>query len=118
MMLFWVDDCIFYSKSDSSIDSLIKNIKEEFLLEKEEDMVEFLGLQIDRSKSRTVTLTQTGLMEIWYCNPKFTLADKVPLGKDIGGNPCRKHWEYRSVVGMMLYLLAGSTRPEISYDVR
>ena len=57
MVLFWVDDCIFYSKNDTSIDILINNLKEEFLFEKEEDMPGYLGLQIDRAKSGTVTLT-------------------------------------------------------------
>ena len=60
-------------------------------------MAEFLGLQIDRSKSGTVTLTQTGLIE-WIlsvidmedCNKNFRLADKVPLIKDEDGDPCRE----------------------------
>ena len=123
MVLFWVDDCIFYSDTDKAIDKLIGDMKDEFLLEKEEDMAGFLGLQIDRTTKGTVVLTQTGLidrilvlMELEDCNPKFTPADKLPLGKDLEGDPCRERWEYRSVVGMMLYL-AGSTRPDIAYAV-
>ena len=123
MVLFWVDDCIFYSNTNSAIDKLIDNLKDEFLLEKEEDMAGFLGLQIDRTTPGTVVLTQTGLinrilvlMEMETCNPKYTPADKIPLGKDEDGDPCREDWEYRSVVGMMLYL-AGSTRPDIAYAV-
>ena len=86
-------------------------------------MAGFLGLQIDRTKPGTVVLTQTGLierilvlMELETCNPKFTPADKIPLGKDEDGDPCRECWEHRSVVGMMLYI-AGSTRPDIKYAV-
>ena len=88
MILFWVDDCVFYPNTNSAIDKLIDNLKEEILSEKEEDMAEFLGLQIDRTTPGTVVLTQTGLiekilalMELETCNPKYTPVDKVPLGK-------------------------------------
>ena len=123
MVLFWVDDCIFYSKDATSIDKLIDNLKEDFLLEKEEDMAGFLGLHMDRSKSGTVTLMQTGLIDriltVMYMeeyNPKFTPADKVSLIKDEDGEPCREAWEYRSIVGLMLYL-TGNTQPDIVYAV-
>ena len=36
------------------------------------------------------------------------------LGNDVDGDPCMEEWEYRSVVGMILYL-AGSTRPDIAF---
>ena len=55
-------------------------------------------------------------MNMTDSNPKFTPGDKFPLVKDADGDPCREDWEYRSVVGMMLYL-AGSNRPAISYAV-
>jgi hypothetical protein len=99
-------------------------LKDEFLLEREEDMAGFLGINITRDKNNdSLTLTQTGLieriltaMEMEDCNTKYTPADKEPLCKDIDGDPCSENWEYRSIVGMMLYL-AGSTRPDIAYVV-
>ena len=124
MVLFWVDDCIFYAKESSSIDAMITSLKDEFLLEREEDMAGFLGLNITRDADKgTITLLQTGLIDkilvatqLDECNLKFTPADKVPLDKDENGDPCREEWDYRSIVGMLLYL-AGSTRPDISYAV-
>ena len=124
MVLFWVDDCIFYSADDESINATISSLKEEFLLEREEDMAGFLGLKITRDiKKGTVTLLQTGLIDkvlaatqLEECNPKYTPADKIPLDKDLDGDPCCEEWDYRSIVGMLLYL-AGSTRPDISYAV-
>ena len=99
------------------------NLKEEFLLERESDMAGFLGLKIDRTKEGQVLLSQTGLidgilivMDMTDYNRKYTLADKIPLGKDVDGDMCMEEWEYRLVVRMMLYI-SGSTRPDIVYAV-
>ena len=87
-------------------------------------MAGFLGIDISRDKeNKSLTMTQTGLieriltaMDMEDCNLKFTPAEKDPLCKDLGGAPCCEDWDYRSIVGMMLYL-AGSIRPDITYAV-
>ena len=53
---------MFYAKDNASIDTIISSLKDEFLLEREEDMAGFLGLNISR-KDGTITLTQTGLID-------------------------------------------------------
>ena len=64
IVLFWVDDCIFYSKKAATIDNIILSLKDEFLLEKEEDMTGFLGIQIERDvDNNTLTMTQIGLID-------------------------------------------------------
>ena len=55
-------------------------------------------------------------MNMTDSNPKFTPGDKFPLVKDADGDPCREDWEYKSVVGMMLYL-AWSISPDVLYAV-
>ena len=85
MVLFWVDDCIFYAKSKKSIDGIIVSLHEEFLLEREEDMAGFLGINIEREEgTNTIKVIQTGLIErilqgmnMETCNSKFTLAEKT-----------------------------------------
>ena len=53
-------------------------------------------------------------MNLQDSNPNFTPADKIPLSKDLDGEPCCEGWNYQSIIGMILYL-GGSTRPDISY---
>ena len=55
-------------------------------------------------------------MSTMDCNPKYTLVDKIPVGKDLDGDPCTEDWQHSLVVGVMLYL-AGNTRPDIVFFV-
>ena len=101
MILFWVDDAIFYAKSKKIIDDVILSLKDIFLLERDKDMARFLGTNISRSKygskdgsKDVITMTQTGLidrilraMDMLDSNPKYTPADKNPLQKDLIGEP-------------------------------
>ena len=126
MILFWVDDAIFYAKSKKSIDDVILSLNDTLLLEGEEDMAGFLGMNISRNEDGSkeiIAMTQTGLvdrilqtMDMLDSDVKYTPADKEPLHKDLMGEPCYESWEYRSIVGIMLYL-TGSTRADIVYAV-
>ena len=51
-----------------------------------------------------------------HYNIKLTPADKVPLAKDPDGDQCCEEWEYRSIMGMLLYLVR-SNHPDIAFVV-
>ena len=50
VVLFWVDDCIFYTNEYKYIEGTLKSLEVKFLFEKEEYMADFLGIQIERDK--------------------------------------------------------------------
>ena len=57
MILFWIDDCIFYVHSKKCIDTIILSLQDNFLMEREEDMAGFLGINILRDKDKnTITI--------------------------------------------------------------
>ena len=64
IVLFWVDNCIFYTKDTKTIDKVILSLKDGFILEQKKAMLFFLGIHSERDKDNNkLTLTQTGLIE-------------------------------------------------------
>ena len=102
MVLFWVDNCIFYSNNNQYIEDTLTSLNDEFIFEKKEDMAGFWGTQIERDKQDgKLTLTQTGLIDmipsstyLKDSNVKFTPADKIPLNNDLEGENCYESWNY------------------------
>ena len=92
----------FTHKNQGIIDDVINSLKNRCLLEKEEDAMEFLGIQVTRnSKNGMTTITQAGLIDEIFsskdmnnCNHKYTQADEDPLYKDVLGDPCTGTWSY------------------------
>jgi hypothetical protein len=122
--LVYVDDCLFFSKSQDSIDKSIEKIRKVGMqLNVEDDVAGFLGVHIDHNDDGTVRLTQTGLIDrvilamgLEDANPKGTPAPRESLGRDLKGNPFSQEFNYASVVGMLMYL-CNNTRPEIAFAV-
>ena len=50
------------------------------------------------------------------CNPNATPTSQVALGADKDGEPMNESWNYKSIVGMLLYL-STNTRPDIAFAV-
>ena len=127
-----MDDCIFWARSKSDIDNVMKSFKEdgpsynsEHL--KGESVSEFLGIDIKTLDNGGYYFCQTGLIckvleatGMEHCNG-FPTPTKVaaPLGTDTNGSEAKRDWpnSYDSVIGMTLYL-ASNTIPDISFAVK
>jgi hypothetical protein len=123
--LSYVDDCLWFGRDGAELDKLIKRMKDERKMDlkiESNDVSAFLGIQFTRKGSR-IELKQLGLIDkiiqdtgMEDCNPAAVPADSTPLGKDKNGAPCSEQWNYRSVVGRLLYL-SGNSRPDIAFAV-
>jgi histone deacetylase 1/2 len=122
----YVDDVLFYSKSDDEIDRIITSLRNDhnILIRREGDAEGFLGVSIVKEKSSLV-LTQSGLTErivkaLGLCSSYSTAvrtpAELSPLPKDADGEPAVGNFNYAAVVGMLLYL-SGHSRPDIAFAV-
>ena len=123
--LVYVDDCLFFGKSKELIAQYIKDIQESgFALTIENDVYAFLGVEfkLDPATGKC-SLTQTGLIDkiiklsgLDSGNPKYTPADKNPLGPSDDDPPHEESWSYPSLIGCLNYL-ANNSRPDIQFAV-
>jgi hypothetical protein len=123
--LVYVDDCLFFGKDGKDIDSMIKSLKTSFDLNEEDNVAGFLGIKLNYRDDGSIQLQQEGLTEriiaaLGLEEATSRTADTptlaTPLGSDKNGEPLGEAFNYRSVVGMMLYLSSNS-RPEITFAV-
>jgi hypothetical protein len=124
ILLVYVDDCLIFSPTNTTIDDLIKSLSTKFLLQDEGDVSAFLGVQVSKdSSTKTITLSQPGLIEQvirdvgleQHSKGKDTPADTI-LHQDPDGAPRQLNWNYRSIIGKLNYI-ANNTRPDISMAV-
>lgn len=122
ILIFWVDDCLIFSTKKELADEVISDLHAKFTLTKEEDVSAYIGVQLSINEDNTVSLTQPFLIQriidslgdaITEANIKSTPAVyKEILHKDEDGPEQKQSWNYRSLIGMLNYLVA-STRPDI-----
>jgi hypothetical protein len=124
ILVIYTDDCLIFARDDSTIDSIIKNLSNTFLLEDQGNMHDYLGIRITTDpSSKTISMTQTGLIESIIkdvgfdndSNTKTTPSDSI-LYNDPTAMPRVDTWNYRSVIGKLNFL-AQNTRPDISFAV-
>ena len=127
----YVNDCLFWARSQSEIDNVMKSFKEDdpsynWKQSKGESVSEFLGIDIKTLDNGGFQFCQTGLIQkvleatgMEDCNglPTTTKVE-APIGIDVNGSEAKIDWpnSYASVIGMMLYL-ASNTRPDIFFAV-
>ena len=128
VLLIYVDDCILMGTTDAAIDEAIcalRSSKQNFTIEDEGAVGDFLGVKIDCSDNGMVTLTQPQLIDsiIEDLNMKDnTKLRAVPacssklLHKDADGESVEANFHYRSVIGKLNFL-EKSTCPDISVSI-
>jgi transposase InsO family protein len=124
ILVQYVDDCGIGAPSMKIIDEFVSNLKKKGLkLTQEGSFTEFLGIKFERNKDESFKLTQKGLItkileatSMTDCNPNSLPAARNALGADKEGETYHESWNYRAIVGMLLYLSTNS-RPDISFAV-
>ena len=124
IVICYVDDLGIQAPNKSIVDKLITQLKEKgFDLTLEGSFSEYLGIQYTKLSDTKIKMTQEGLIKkimeatgMNDCNSNRTPTTKEALGSDEQGEPMEDPWNYRSVIGMLLYL-STNTRPDIAYAV-
>jgi hypothetical protein len=118
----YVDDGIFIAKNDSDISKEMAHLaKLSFDFSEEDDYAGYLGVQIKRSPTDgSMELTQTGLINRILADLDLTDSPRIKdtpaedtLGSDPTLGPMTEDFNYRSVLGKLLYL-SNNTRSDIS----
>ncbi len=125
MIVLYVDDLGIAYSNKKDLEKLFQDLTDLGLeFTREGTFTDFLGIKFVKDEvNNTVTLTQKGLIQkiikatgLQGCNPNHTPALQACLGIDPDGEPMDEFWNYRSIVGMLLYL-STNTRPDITFAV-
>lgn len=122
-IVLYVDDAIIVGKDKQSVDSIISQLEQDNLdLTREGDIAAYLGVKVDRTQSGDWHLYQPGLtnriiqaLGLTESRTKQTPAVE-PLGKCALDPSSSGTFNYRSVIGMMMYL-GNNTRPDCSFAI-
>ena len=126
IIILYVDDCILICKTKTEAERLYKQIQQQgFTTTDEGSMEQYLGMQIKRNEDGIFHISQPFLIDrIITAVPsmKNSRSSKTPaatgttLPRDEEGKPRKETWHYRSVIGMMNYLVKCS-QPELAFSV-
>lgn len=124
--VLYTDDSILAGPDKKEIMRTIDLIKTELDITYDEELTDFLGVNIDRRKDGTIKLSQPHLVEQIIkdlnLNQESSKTKETPaassylISRDEDGREFDNHFNYRSIIGKMHYLVAGS-RNEIAYAV-
>ena len=128
LFLVYIDDCIVFGPDAEAIDQVVTDLRsspQQFTVDDQGDVGDFLGIQIKRQADGSVHLSQPQLIDSTIkdlhlqqsSNPKSTPAvTSKLLHKDTDGLDMLPEFHYRSVIGKLNFL-EKSTRPDISVSV-
>ena len=125
IFMVYMDDATLLSPHSKSIDASLQALWANFNLTEEGDIADYLGLQVTRLTTGTLSLTQPQLIASILKDLNFaknTKAKNTPaasthlLQRDPEGEHFDEHWDYRSVIGKMNFL-EKSSRPDLAFAV-
>jgi hypothetical protein len=117
----YVDDAIIISPDRGKIDQVLNQLETEgFDVKDEGNLTSYLGIKMKKLDDGSISMSQPGLtdrilesLDLTNAAPKETPATE-PLGALPNSDPPTGSFNYRSVVGMLMYLV-GNTRPDCSF---
>jgi transposase InsO family protein len=125
MLVVYCDDVGISAKRNEDVDEMVGLLRQKgFVLTREGSFSEFLGIKFEKNVADgSINMTQKGLIKkiietagMTDCNPNWTPASTTPLGSDPDGEAMDETWNYRSIIGMLLYLTT-NTRPDLAFAV-
>jgi len=83
ILIVYTDDCIIFSREDATIDALLCNLSQTFLLEDQGSVHDYLGIRITKDPhNKSISMTQPGLIELlaWasYTLTEMASSTKIP----------------------------------------
>ena len=131
IFFFYVDDGVFISRKEGSIDKAIRDLKnkkkakQHFVIDDQGDITDYLGINFDTLEDGSLKLWQPHLInqivEELGINPRETPKVTPALSSRIlkrckDDPPAKSKFDYRRVIGKLNYL-EKSSRPDIAYAV-
>jgi hypothetical protein len=132
LCVVYVDDTIFAGADPTVLETEIAALgvndstpRHQFQLRNEGEVGAFLGIQIKKTGLNEFYLSQPGLIEkvllvsgMDDCNGVDTPTSTRggALGADLDGDPFMETWNYRTVIGMLMFISA-NTRPDLAFAV-
>eukprot|EP00957_Ditylum_brightwellii_P192515 14658146-Ditylum_brightwellii.AAC.2 len=119
------NDCLIFGNDESAVEALVKELKRSSDISNQGKTVEeYIGEKIDHNKNGLFRMYQPHLMKrIIKAIPgmqratehKIPAATPLVLTKVKDGKARQEKWNYRSVIGMLNFLV-NSTHPELVYS--
>lgn len=124
VLILFVDDMGIMYKNRDVLETFLNDLKEAgFSFTREESFHDYLGIGYTNLPNGDISMAQPGLIkkiieatEMHDSNPTDNPVTQQALGSNPEGEDMTDSWNYRSIVGMLLYLTT-NTRPDIAFAV-